>query len=93
MATQGEHPGFLIKAGPLHDECNPYQCCHPSCSKQYLIEELEPGGTKVLKRRKGFTTFTCVGAVAAHEESPMLQSLPLGEKVSTWLLIRAHAVL
>lgn len=47
--------------------------------KQFLIEILE--GTKVISRKKGFTTKTCVTGVPIGQQTPQFESLPLSAKV------------
>ncbi|CAI5537434.1 unnamed protein product [Closterium sp. Naga37s-1] len=48
--------------------------------KKYYIERLE--GEKVLSRAKGFTATACVAALDNAAETPELQALPIGAKVS-----------
>mmetsp|Transcript_25576 Transcript_25576/g.64552 ORF Transcript_25576/g.64552 Transcript_25576/m.64552 type:complete len:149 (-) Transcript_25576:237-683(-) len=50
-----------------------------ACSKKYVIEVLQ--GEKIVSRKKGFTVTTCVSAVAAADETPAFNSLPVGEKI------------
>jgi len=47
--------------------------------KKYVIEVLD--GEKVVSRKRGFTVTTCVSAIAANDETPAFNSLPLGERV------------
>lgn len=52
------------------------------CRKKFLIENLE--GTKVVSRKKGFTTTTCVSGVAIGQQTKRFEALPESAKVS-WL--------
>lgn len=49
------------------------------CRKQYMIENLE--GQKVVSRKKGFTTKTCVSGVPTQQQTQQFESLPLSAKV------------
>ena len=53
--------------------------CHV-CRKKFLIENLE--GTKVVSRKKGFTTTTCVSGVAIGQQTKRFEALPESAKVS-----------
>lgn len=50
------------------------------CRKKYLIEDVVDN--KVVGRRKGFTASTCVNALDASKETPELQGVPAGLKVT-----------
>ncbi|XP_024385829.1 uncharacterized protein [Physcomitrium patens] len=51
-----------------------------SILKKYLIEDVVDN--KVVGRRKGFTASTCVNALDASKETPELQGVPAGLKVT-----------
>lgn len=53
--------------------------------KKFLIENLD--GTKVVSRKKGFTTTTCVSGVAIGQQTKRFEALPESAKVS-WLYQR-----
>lgn len=48
--------------------------------KKFLIENLD--GTKVVSRKKGFTTTTCVSGVAIGQQTKRFEALPESAKVS-----------
>ena len=48
--------------------------------KKFLIENLQ--GTKVISRKKGFTTTTCVSGVAIGQQTKRFEALPESAKVS-----------
>ncbi len=50
-----------------------------ACRKKFLIEILE--GTKVVSRKKGFTTTTCVSGVAIGQQTKQFDNLPESAKV------------
>lgn len=53
---------------------------HVLCRKKFLIENLQ--GTKVMSRKKGFTTTTCVSGVAIGQQTKRFEALPESAKVS-----------
>ncbi len=68
--------------------CNTVSCMHTkrmqhcqlhACRKKFLIEILE--GTKVISRKKGFTTTTCVSGVAIGQQTKQFDNLPESAKV------------
>ncbi|CAI5954062.1 unnamed protein product [Closterium sp. NIES-64] len=61
------------------DPINPFTL-YGTVQKKYYIERLE--GEKVLSRGKGFTATACVAALDNAAETPELQALPIGAKVS-----------
>lgn len=63
----------------LHDCCYTLTCPQ-SCRKQFLIENMQ--GTKVMSRKKGFTTTTCVSGVALGQQTKRFEALPESAKVS-----------
>ena len=54
-------------------------CQLHACRKKFLIEILE--GTKVISRKKGFTTTTCVSGVAIGQQTKQFDNLPESAKV------------
>ena len=68
------HATFEIHA------CSHMQHCQlHACRKKFLIEILE--GTKVISRKKGFTTTTCVSGVAIGQQTKQFDNLPESAKV------------
>lgn len=55
-----------------------------ACRKKFLIEILE--GSKVVSRKKGFTTTTCVSGVAIGQQTKQFDNLPASAKVLTTFL-------
>jgi hypothetical protein len=64
--------------GDVSDPVEPFTL-YGEVFKKYVIEVLQ--GEKILSRKKGFTVTTCVSTVAAAEESPAFNGLPVGEKI------------
>lgn len=51
-----------------------------SVFKKYLIEEIEEG--RIVGRKKGFTASACVNILEESRETPQLQGVPAGLKVT-----------
>ncbi|DBB09762.1 TPA: hypothetical protein ACH3X3_001396 [Trebouxia sp. C0006] len=61
-----------------NDPVNPFTL-FGNTRKKFLIEILE--GTKVISRKKGFTTTTCVSGVAIGQQTKQFDNLPESAKV------------
>ncbi len=71
-------PNTCIIVSCMHTE-HMQHCQLHACRKKFLIEILE--GTKVISRKKGFTTTTCVSGVAIGQQTKQFDNLPESAKV------------
>jgi len=71
-------PNTCIIVSCMHTK-HMQHCQLHACRKKFLIEILE--GTKVISRKKGFTTTTCVSGVAIGQQTKQFDNLPESAKV------------
>jgi len=75
--------GFGFNDKDLSDPVEPFTV-YGSVFKKLVIDVLDDAGTKIVSRKRGVTTVSCVSTTAASRETPVFQGLPTGLKVTAF---------